>query len=76
MIDRGRVHLEGDNVSAPVLCTNISDLRAGPGDEVVYSAGKAERAPITRAEMLDHRDFCQFISDQKQVRKYGYIFAA
>ena len=75
MIHRGRIHLQGDHVVSPILRANISDFGAGACDQVVHTTGETGRALITRAKMLDDCNFCQFVSNEKQVRKYRYIFA-
>src|SRR5207237_801019 len=76
VIDRGRVHLQRAHVLAPGLRAHVGDLSPRAGDEVVDPAGKAWRLLITRTEVFYHRDLRQFISDQKQMRKYRHIFAA
>src|SRR5437762_11099393 len=76
VIDRGRVHLQGDNVLSPVLRANVSDFGTRAGDQVVYSASEAGRARIAGAEMFYDGDLGQLVSDKQQMGKDGDSFAA
>ena len=40
MIDRGRIHLQRDDIVSPVLRAQIGNFRTGAGNQVVYAARK------------------------------------
>src|SRR5438067_13737775 len=46
VIDGCGVHLQGDNVSPPVLCAYVSYLRARAGNQVIDPAGKSRRLRV------------------------------
>src|ERR1051325_6942992 len=76
MIDRRSVHLKRAHVLAPILRTNVSDLCAWSGDEVVDAAGKSWRIAIARLEMLNHRHLRELIRDEQQMGKDRHVVVA